>query len=93
MVACASALSWSGGKDSARARQYINDQLQVMVNEIDAQGLASSTAIIISAKHGPSPQDPDQLTRIDDTPIIKRRQRGVGCEPSGRGTAGRVRHR
>ncbi|MBV8987343.1 MAG: alkaline phosphatase family protein [Solirubrobacterales bacterium] len=53
-----------------RALQYINDQLQVMVNEIDARGLASSTAIIISAKHGQSPQDPDQLTRIDDTPII-----------------------
>jgi hypothetical protein len=41
-----------------------------MDDEIHAQGLANSTAIIISAKHGQSPQDPDQLTRIDDTPII-----------------------
>ncbi|HEY5318236.1 MAG TPA: alkaline phosphatase family protein, partial [Solirubrobacteraceae bacterium] len=53
-----------------RALQYINDQLQLMANEIQAQGLSDSTAIIISAKHGQSPQDPDQLTRIDDTPII-----------------------
>ena len=29
-----------------------------------------STAIIISAKHGQSPLDPNQLTRIDDGPII-----------------------
>ena len=53
-----------------RALQYINDQVQKMVDEIDAQGLASSTAIVLSAKHGQSPQDPNQLTRIDDGPII-----------------------
>src|SRR5205807_5424283 len=39
-------------------------------NEIKAQGLADSTAIVLSAKHGQSPQDPNQLTRIDDGPII-----------------------
>ena len=53
-----------------RALQYINDQLVTMDNEIHAQGLAGSTAVIISAKHGQSPQDPNQLTRIDDGPII-----------------------
>jgi hypothetical protein len=53
-----------------RALQYINDQAERMVDQIDAQGLADSTAIIISAKHGQSPQDPNQLTRIDDGPII-----------------------
>jgi hypothetical protein len=53
-----------------RALQYVNDQLQTMDDEIHAQGLADSTAIIVSAKHGQSPQDPNQLTRIDDTPII-----------------------
>jgi hypothetical protein len=49
---------------------YVDMQLQRMVDEIQAQGLASSTAIIVTAKHGQSPQDPDQLTRIDDGPII-----------------------
>jgi hypothetical protein len=53
-----------------RALQYIDDQVQAMDNEIRAQGLAGSTAIILSAKHGQSPQDPNQLTRIDDGPII-----------------------
>jgi len=53
-----------------RALGYVSDQLRIMVNEIQAQGLADSTAIIVSAKHGQSPQDPDQLTRIDDGPIM-----------------------
>ena len=53
-----------------RALQYINDQLDRMVDEIQAQGLTNSTAIVLSAKHGQSPQDPNLLTRIDDGPII-----------------------
>jgi hypothetical protein len=53
-----------------RALQYINDQLRTLDDEIQAQGLARSTAIVVSAKHGQSPQDPNRLTRIDDGPII-----------------------
>jgi hypothetical protein len=53
-----------------RALDYINTQLEKMVDEIKTQGLAGSTAIVISAKHGQSPQDPNQLTRIDDGPIM-----------------------
>jgi hypothetical protein len=53
-----------------RALGYINSQIELMDNEIHARGLAGSTAIVISAKHGQSPQDPNQLTRIDDGPII-----------------------
>jgi Type I phosphodiesterase / nucleotide pyrophosphatase len=53
-----------------RGLQYINDQLQTMDQEIQSQGLADSTAIVVSAKHGQSPQDPNQLTRIDDGPIM-----------------------
>jgi hypothetical protein len=41
-----------------------------MVNTIRQDGLAGSTAIIITAKHGQSPQDPLQLKRIKDGPII-----------------------
>jgi arylsulfatase A-like enzyme len=41
-----------------------------MDNEIQAQGLADSTAIILSAKHGQSPQDPSALKRTPDGPII-----------------------
>jgi hypothetical protein len=49
---------------------YVNAQLQRMVDEIQTERLASSTAIVITAKHGQSPQDPNQLTRIKDGPII-----------------------
>jgi hypothetical protein len=53
-----------------RALQYVNDRVERMAHELHAQGLSDSTAIVISAKHGQSPLDPNQLTRIDDGPII-----------------------
>jgi Type I phosphodiesterase / nucleotide pyrophosphatase len=54
-----------------RALDFIDAKLQAMDEEIHAQGLADSTAIVVSAKHGQSPQDPDSLTRIKDGPIIE----------------------
>jgi Type I phosphodiesterase / nucleotide pyrophosphatase len=54
-----------------RALDFINAKLQAMDEEIQAQGLGGSTAIIVSAKHGQSPQDPNALTRIKDGPIIE----------------------
>jgi hypothetical protein len=54
----------------ASALDYVNAQLQRMVDTIQQDGLASSTAIIITAKHGQSPQNPLQLKRIKDGPII-----------------------
>jgi hypothetical protein len=53
-----------------RALNYINTEVGKMVAEIHAQGLASSTAIIISAKHGQSPTNPNDLARVPDGPII-----------------------
>jgi hypothetical protein len=54
-----------------RALDFVNAKLQAMDEEIDAQDLSGSTAIIVSAKHGQSPQDPNLLTRIKDGPIIE----------------------
>jgi hypothetical protein len=54
-----------------RALEFINAKLQAMDEAIHAHGLADSTAIVVSAKHGQSPQDPNQLTRIKDGPIIE----------------------
>jgi hypothetical protein len=54
----------------AGALDYVNAQLGRMVATIKQDGLASSTAIIITAKHGQSPQDPLLLKRIPDGPII-----------------------
>jgi len=54
----------------SRALGYIDAQLAQIVNELRSRQLASSTAIIISAKHGQSPIDPNLFTRISDAPII-----------------------
>jgi hypothetical protein len=52
------------------ALDYVNAQLGRMVDTIKQDGLTSSTAIIITAKHGQSPQNPLLLKRIKDGPII-----------------------
>jgi type I phosphodiesterase/nucleotide pyrophosphatase/sulfatase-like protein len=52
------------------ALDYVNNQIQRMVDAIKTQGLKGSTAMIITAKHGQSPQDPNQVRRIKDGPII-----------------------
>jgi hypothetical protein len=54
----------------SRALDYIDTEVAALDNELQEQGIADSTAIIVSAKHGQSPQDPNALTRIDDGPII-----------------------
>ena len=52
------------------ALDFVDRSVGAMLSEIEAQGLAGSTAIIISAKHGQSPKNPAALTRIDDGTII-----------------------
>jgi hypothetical protein len=55
----------------ASALDYLDAQLAAMDTAIQANpATAGSTAIIITAKHGQSPQDPLLLKRIDDGPII-----------------------
>jgi hypothetical protein len=41
-----------------------------MLKVLKVRGLDRSTVIILSAKHGQSPQTPSALTRIPDSPII-----------------------
>ncbi len=53
-----------------RALNYIDAPIGSMVSRIQADGLARSTAIIISAKHGQSPTDPNDLARVPDSPLI-----------------------
>jgi hypothetical protein len=53
-----------------RALNYINSQVGAMRAAIQTAGIADSTVIILSAKHGQSPQNPATLTRIPDGPII-----------------------
>jgi arylsulfatase A-like enzyme len=63
----------------AGAFRYVNAQLQRMVERIRRNGLESSTAIIITAKHGQSPQNPLLLKRIDDGPIVSAINQ-AGCQ-------------
>src|ERR1700761_5748936 len=52
------------------ALDYTDNALQRLADTIRADGQASSTAIILTAKHGQSPQNSSQLQRINDAPII-----------------------
>jgi hypothetical protein len=54
----------------ARALDYINAKVGGMMAAIRARHLDRSTTIILSAKHGQSPQKPSLLTRIPDGPIL-----------------------
>ena len=52
------------------ALDYVDAQLGAMLAALRADGVAATTTVILSAKHGQSPQTPAALTRIPDGPII-----------------------
>jgi arylsulfatase A-like enzyme len=52
------------------ALNYINNQIAAMQAAIKHRDLQDSTTIILSAKHGQSPNTPSALTRINDGTII-----------------------
>ncbi|MDQ6948493.1 MAG: alkaline phosphatase family protein, partial [Actinomycetota bacterium] len=54
----------------ARALDYIDTQIGSFVAAIKARGIQDNTVIIVSAKHGQSPDTPSALTRIPDGPIV-----------------------
>ncbi|MGF1427888.1 alkaline phosphatase family protein [Kitasatospora sp. LaBMicrA B282] len=49
---------------------FVNAQIGALTAELRKQHLTGSTTIVLSAKHGQSPTDPSQLTRIDDGPLL-----------------------
>jgi Type I phosphodiesterase / nucleotide pyrophosphatase len=53
-----------------RALDFVNAKVGDLVEAIRDRHLQQSTVIIVSAKHGQSPQDPAALTRIDDGKVI-----------------------
>jgi hypothetical protein len=55
-----------------RALTYVDTEVGAMVAELRAQGLASSTAIIITAKQGQAPTNPNTFKRVNDAPIVAR---------------------
>jgi hypothetical protein len=52
------------------ALDYVDAQLGRMVSTIHKQGLTGNTTIILTAKHGQSPQDPAKLVTVKDGPIV-----------------------
>jgi hypothetical protein len=54
----------------SNALNYVNGELGVMQAAIRAHGLNKSTTIILSAKHGQSPENLATLRRVDDGKII-----------------------
>jgi Type I phosphodiesterase / nucleotide pyrophosphatase len=54
-----------------RALDYINNRIGSMLAALHQRHLDGSTAVILSAKHGQSPDTPSALTRIPDGPIIE----------------------
>jgi hypothetical protein len=54
----------------SRALDFVNAQVGRMTAELKARHLDHSTVIILSAKHGQSPDTPSALTRIPDGPIV-----------------------
>ncbi|HWC23654.1 MAG TPA: alkaline phosphatase family protein [Flexivirga sp.] len=66
---------WVGGQlvpgpVVSSALDYVDAQLGLLVSRVHQDGLASSTTIIVTAKHGQSPQDPNKLTTVPDGPIV-----------------------
>jgi hypothetical protein len=52
------------------ALDFADAQVAAMLGEIAAKGLTGSTAVILSARHGQSPQDPGSLIKIDGDTIL-----------------------
>jgi hypothetical protein len=52
------------------ALDYVNHQVGTMVSELKVQHHDGDTTIILSAKHGQSPTDPNTLKRLDDGAVI-----------------------
>ena len=70
---------------AAGARLHQRPSCRRWTNEIQAQGLADSTAIIVSAKHGQSPQDPNSADPDQGRSDHRSDQRRLGSgSPRGR---------
>jgi predicted AlkP superfamily pyrophosphatase or phosphodiesterase len=59
--------SFTPGPQVAAAIAYVDDALGKMVAELKARNLASSTMMIVTAKHGQSPTDHTKLVKNGDT--------------------------
>ncbi|MFI5085967.1 MAG: alkaline phosphatase family protein [Actinomycetales bacterium] len=54
----------------SNALDYVDSAVGKFESALSASGQARNTTVILSAKHGQSPMDPNQLTRVPDGAII-----------------------
>ncbi|WP_264038785.1 alkaline phosphatase family protein [Mycolicibacterium hodleri] len=54
----------------ASALDFVDAQVGRIIDAVDRAGATGTTTVILSAKHGQSPMQPETLTRIDDGAII-----------------------
>ncbi|MFE2066708.1 alkaline phosphatase family protein [Streptomyces sp. NPDC059467] len=54
----------------AKNLDFVDQEVGAFLDELHKRGLDGSTSVILSAKHGQSPTDPEALTRIDDGPLL-----------------------
>ncbi|MFJ9707072.1 alkaline phosphatase family protein [Streptomyces sp. NPDC101234] len=54
----------------AKNLDFVDQEVGAFLGELHKRGLDGSTTVILSAKHGQSPTDPEALTRIDDGPLL-----------------------
>jgi len=52
------------------ALNFVDSELRRIVDALQRQGLTDSTAIVLTAKHGQSPLNPDQLRLINSNAVI-----------------------
>ena len=69
----------------AGALEFVDQQLGGLLAELRAQRLDQATTVILSAKHGQSPTEPAQLTRIDDGPLLEGLNAGWAAAHPGSG--------
>nr|WP_246598761.1 alkaline phosphatase family protein [Nocardia tengchongensis] len=58
------------GAPLAASLDFVDQQIGRFVAALDKAGLGDKTTIVVTAKHGQSPIEPDALTRVDDKPIV-----------------------
>jgi hypothetical protein len=72
--------------DLTQAIEHTDQSIQNILHELKAKGLASSTAIIITAKHGQMPMDVSKKQIVDDKiipDILDKAEKGMVADSTG----------
>ena len=88
-----STAGWFPARSLSSALDYVDAQLGRMMSRTAQGRPGPSTTIIVTAKHGQSPRDPQQARHGAGRPDRRRDQRRLGQDPPGQHEPHRGRHR